>query len=182
MGVSVDLVGANVDMVVAGSTTDGAGSPFPLGTRVKGSNGIEYMMVQAGAAISTTTSEPYALAIDENGQALKLTTALATAKHLFGVAPRLVLADNAIFWARINGPNIPLRVTASCVADISLRTSTTAGRLDDASTASCVTVQGACIVLVASASTSAGNTIRNALLCNPHFSAKGGAILVATTF
>jgi hypothetical protein len=182
MGNPVDLVGANVNAVYAGTTTDGESAPFPLGTRVKGTDGVQYMMVQAGAAISTTTSEPYALGIDENGQAAKLTTALATAKHKFGIAPRLVISDNDFFWARVDGPNVPLCVAASTTADVSLRTTTTAGRMSAASTASAVTVQGCCIVLVASASTSAGNSIRNALMSNPHFSAKGALITAAATF
>lgn len=166
------LIGPNVDQTWPGTTTDGAQSPVTLGTTVQG-DGITYVLVQAGAAISTTTSEPYALAIDENFQAVKMTTALATARHRLGIAPRLVISDNDFFYARVGGPNIPLRVAASAAADTTLKTTTTAGRLGTASTASAVAFAGAVIVLVASASTSAGNSIRNAFLANPVAVSKG---------
>jgi hypothetical protein len=166
------IIGPNVDQTWPGTTTDGANAPVALGTVVNG-DGITYMLVQAGEAISTTTSEPFALAIDENFQAKKVTTALATERHRLGIAPRLVIADNDFFYARIGGANIPLRVAASAAANTTLKTTTTAGRLGTASTVSAVAFAGAVIVLVASASTSAGNSIRNALLVNPVPVSKG---------
>ncbi len=150
----------------AASTTDGVGAKYTLGTRVAGDNNSEYIYVQAGEAISTTTKEPYALAVDENFQAKKITKALATAGHIVAVAPRQIIADNAYFWACTRGTNIPLRVAASCAADVNLWTTATAGRLDDTSGASHRVVLGIKIVLAASASTSAAQTIRNAIITN----------------
>lgn len=160
------MIGIDLDAVTAGTTTDGAGAKYTLGTRVAGNNNSEYIYVQAGAAISTTTSEPFALAVDENFQAVKITKALASAGHIVAVAPRQIIADNAFFWACTRGTNIPLRVAASCAADVNLWTTATAGRLDDTSGGSHVAVLGVKLVLAASASTSAGNTIRNAIITN----------------
>lgn len=164
---SSGLIGANVDQIDTGTTTDGQNALFSLGTRVRGPGGDEFIYVQAGEAISTTANEPFAVAIDENYQALKMTTALAVQRHRLGVAPRIAIPDNSFFWARVAGSNFSIRVAASAAADTPLRTTTTAGRLGTASTASAVVFAGAVIVTAASASTSAGNTIRTVLLTNP---------------
>jgi hypothetical protein len=162
------MIGVDLSAVTAGTTTDGASAKYTLGTRVPGNNNSEYIYVQAGAAISTTTSEPYALAVDENFQAVKITSALAGAGHIVAVAPRQIIADNAFFWACTRGTNIPLRVAASCAADVNLWCTATAGRLDDTSGGGGAlnVVLGVKIVTAASASTSAGNTIRNAIITN----------------
>lgn len=157
-------VGANVDFTFTGTTTDGQNAPFALGTIVEG-DGVRYRFVQANGVISTTTNEPYAVLIDENNQATKATTANALERHELGIAPRLVISDNDFFWARTFGKPIPLRVAASATLNASLRTTTTAGRLGTASTASSVVYAGCVIVVAASASgASSGSTIRNAIL------------------
>jgi hypothetical protein len=141
-----------------------------LGT-VQEFGGIKYMYVRAGAEISTTTDEPYSLAIDENFDAVKLTATLGLAGHQFGVAPQQIIADNQYFWARIDGKPIPMRVTASAAADVRLGIGGVgaAGRLASSVTASAgnMIVEGLKLVAAASASASAGNTIRNAILTNP---------------
>jgi hypothetical protein len=143
-----------------------------LGDRVKHA-GIEYMYVRAGEAISTTDDEPYLLAIDENFDAMKATATLGLAGHMVGVAPRQIIGDNAYFWARVDGAPIPLRVSASASADVRLGIGGVgaAGRPMSSVTASAgnMVVEGLKIVAAASASASAGNTIRNAILTNPVF-------------
>jgi len=99
---------------------------------------------------------------------MKLTKSLASAGHIIAVAPRQIIADNSFFWACTRGANIPLRVGASCAADVNLWTTATAGRLDDTSGGSHVVVLGVKIVTAASASTSAANSIRNAIITNTH--------------
>ena len=74
MYVTSGMIGVDLDSVTAGTTTDGAGAKYTLGQRVSGNNNSEHIYVQAGAAISTTTSEPYALAVTE---ALKQATSIA---------------------------------------------------------------------------------------------------------
>jgi hypothetical protein len=144
-----------------------ANKEFALGAEHE-YNGIVYRYVQAGAAISTTANEPYALAIDEDNQAVKLTSALALVGHRIGFAPRTILADNAYFWARMRG-TFPIRVAASVGADalLGMVAGDTAGRLAAAPTtasAGNAVVMNVMIVAAASASASAGNTIRTAIV------------------
>jgi len=160
------MIGVDLTAVTAGTTTNGANAKYTLGQRCAGDGNSEWIYVQAGEAISTTTKEPYALAVDENFQAMKLTKALAISGHIIAVAPRQIIADNSFFWACTRGTNIPLRVAVSCAADVNLWTTATAGRLDDTSGATHRVVLGIKIVTAASASTSAANTIRNAIITN----------------
>jgi hypothetical protein len=155
-------IGADVDGIYAGTTTNGQNSPLQLGTTVQGIDGTQYQLVQAGASLMASTRAPNALAIDEDYQARLMTTALAGEGHGLGFAPQAVIADNAFFWARVNGSNFNHRVVASASADTFLRTSVTAGRLATGSTASAVYFP-AVLVTAASASTSAGNTVREVL-------------------
>jgi len=171
------VLGVDVDRVTAGTTTDGAGAEHQLGTEIVASDGITYRYVQAGAAISTTTNEPYALAIDENNQAVKLTAALALVGHRIGFAPRQIIGDNAFFWARMRG-TFPIRVAASVNADalLGMVAADTAGRLAAAPTtasAGNAVVMNVMIVAAASASASAGNTIRTAIVNYPFGKLKG---------
>lgn len=164
---STGLIGANVDRVSSGTTTDGQNAEFPLGTRVSGPDGQEFVYVQAGAAISTTLNEPFTLAIDENYQAVKITKALAIAGHRIGFAPQQIISDNDFFWARTKGSNFNIKVAVSCAADITLWTTATAGILDDTSGATHVAVFGVVLVVAASTSASAGSTVREVLATNP---------------
>jgi hypothetical protein len=124
------IIGADVDAVTAGTTTDGVGAKFTLGTEFFGPGAILYRYVQAAEAISTTLNEPYCICIDEVENATKATAANAAAQHRIGFAPRQIIADNSFFWARMRGV-IPARVGVSISADAALGLSTgmTAGRL-----------------------------------------------------
>jgi len=179
---STGLIGANVDRVSAGTTTDGANAEFPLGTRTSGPDNTEYVYVQAGEAITTATTSPNAVAIDENYQAKLMTTALASAGHELGFAPIGssidLIPDNAFFWARVNGANFNIRVSASAAADTYLRTTITAGRLGTASTASAVVFTGVVLVTAASASTSASNSVREVLMTKGRAARSGASTFV----
>lgn len=160
-------MGIDLTRVTAGTTTDGENAEFELGETARGGDGQEYVYVQAGAAISTTTKEPFALAIDENYQAVKLTKALAQAGHAIAWAPQQIIADNAFFWAIKRGSAFNVKVGVSCAADIALYTTATAGVLDDTSGGSHVIVQNVVIVVAASTSASAGSTVREAIATWP---------------
>ena len=95
------MIGIDLDAVTAGTTTDGANAKYTLGTRAAGNNNSEWIYVQAAEAISTTTKEPFALAVDENFQARKLTKALAIVGHIIAVAPAQIIADNALAYAEL---------------------------------------------------------------------------------
>lgn len=161
-------VGANPDRVTTGTTTNGENREFALGTRAYGPDGCEYVYVQAAEAITTAVTSPNALAIDEDYQASLMTTALALNNYELGFAPIgsgiPLIPDNSFFWARVAGSNFNARVSASAAADTYLRTTITAGRLGTASTASAVVFYGAVIVVAASASTSASQSVREVLL------------------
>lgn len=172
------VIGADMDSVLAGTTTDGQGAAFALGTRVLGIDGTEYVYCQAAEALMAATTSPNALAIDENFQAKLMTTALALEGHALGFAPQLVIADNAFFWARVAGANFNARVSASAAADTYLRTTITAGRLGTASTASAVVFAGVVLVLAASASSSANNSVREVLVSHGRAVRSGNSTFV----
>ena len=121
---------------------------FELGTRVFGSDGTEWVYVQANGAIT----QYYTVAIDENYQAAHLTTALNTTGHQIGFA-QVAFADNDYGWIAVRGSNIKATVKASCAADARLFTTTTAGVLDDASASAAARVYG--VVAVTGAATNA---------------------------
>jgi hypothetical protein len=173
------LIGANVDRITSGTTTNGENREFALGTRVTGPDGAEYVYVQAGAALMTATTDPNALAIDEDYQAQLMTTALALVNHELGFAPAAIIADNDFFWARVAGSNFNARVSASAAADTYLRMTITAGRLGTASTASAVTFTGVVLVVAASASTSASNSVREVLMTKPRAVRQGISTLIS---
>jgi hypothetical protein len=158
------VIGVDVDGVSPGTTTFGENAKHQLGTVVVGVDGTRYIYVQAGAAIMTTVNGPNAVGIDENYEATLMTTANALAGHMLGFAPQAVIADNDFFWARVRGSNFNARVAASAAADTYLRTTATAGRLGTASTASAVVFYSVVLVTAASASTSAGNSVREVLI------------------
>jgi hypothetical protein len=164
-------IGANFDRVTDGTTTDGVNAEFALGTEIFADDGNVYRYVQAAAALSTTLNEPFALSITELGQASLATIAnLLTDQNFFGVAPRQIIADNAFFWARMRGV-FPIRVSASAAANALLGIGGVGatGRLASSVTASAgnFNVQGLHITAAASASASAGNTIRTAVATWP---------------
>lgn len=164
--VTSPVIGIDLSAVTSGTTTDGENAKFRLGTKFTGTDGTEYVYVQAGAAISTTTSQPFTLAIDENFQAVKITKTLASAGHFIGFAPQQIISDNDFFWAIMRGANFNIKVAVSCAADTNLWTTATAGILDDTSGGSHVAVLGVKLVVAASASQSAGSTVREAIVGN----------------
>lgn len=139
------LAGANLTKLTAGTTTDGAGAEFALGTTAIASDGSEWQYVQAGAAITIYSW----VAIDENFQAVMGTKALADVGHGVGFA-QVAFADNDLGWVCIKaGGNINVRLLNSCAADVQLYTSGTAGILDDTS-ASQTLIRGVVAVVAAS--------------------------------
>ena len=141
-------IGINLAATTAGTTTDGAGAEFALGTRVTATDGSNWIYCQAGAAITQYSW----VAIDENFQMVMGTKALADAGHGVGFA-QVAFSDNDFGWVAVNAPgNINVRVLASCAADVQLYTSGTAGALDDTS-ASQTLIRG--VVLVTAATNTA---------------------------
>lgn len=144
-------IGINLSETTAGTTTDGADALFTLGQIVSASDSSMWQYVQAGEAID----QYMCVAIDENFQAKKVTTALAAAGHGIGFA-QVAFDDNDFGWVCVHGPgNINVRLLNSCAADVQLYTSGTAGVLDDTSAG--VTLIRGVVAVVAASNTSAGN-------------------------
>lgn len=134
--------------IAATGTNLDRGNQFALGTRDTGTDGSEWLYVQAGAAITQYSW----VAIDENFQAVMGTKALADAGHNVGFA-QVAFSDNDFGWVCVNAPgNQSVRVLASCAADVQLYTSGTPGALDDTS-ASQTLIRG--VVLVTGATNTA---------------------------
>lgn len=141
-------VGIDLTKLTTGTTTDGAGAEFALLSRVTATDGSHWVYVQAGEAIGTAGM---CVAIDENGQAVKMTKTLADAGHQPGFA-QMAFADNDMGWVCVHAAgNINFRVAASCAADVQLYTTGTAGILDD--TAASQTLIRGCVLVVAASAT-----------------------------
>lgn len=161
--VTSGAIGINLTDVTNGTTTDGVGAKFTLGTRVTGNDNTIWCYVQANGAITQYN----VVAIDENFQAASVTSALAGAGYLAGFA-QVAFADNQFGWVALCGNNIYVRCAQSCAADAKLYVGVTgisAGVVDDASATGRVTLQG--VVLVTAGGT--GTTSRQVIATNPIF-------------
>lgn len=123
-------IGTRLDKTKSGTTTDGEGAEFDLGTTVKGKDSQVWEYVQAAGAIT----QNFAVGIDENGQAAHLTGAMVQAGYKIGWASAGAFSDNDFGWVCRSGCNFNGQVGSSCAADISLYATATAGVLDDAGT------------------------------------------------
>ena len=99
---------------------------FALGTTVKGSDGTEWVYVQASGAITQYDT----VGIDENYQAAAVTKAIVDDGHGIGFA-QVAFTDNDYGWIAKSGTNIQARVATGCLPDVALYTSGTAGVIDD---------------------------------------------------
>jgi hypothetical protein len=129
---------------------------FKLGECNVGSDGTEWVYVQASGAVSQYD----AVAIDEDFQARALTKALADAGHTIGVA-QAAFTDDQYGWVALKGTNISVNVLSSCASDSQLYTTGTSGKLDDASTNQ-TAIDGIVITTAASGATQAEECIISA--------------------
>jgi len=141
---------------VAGTSTDGENAEFVLGTVVHGSDNTRWVYVQAGGAITQYDC----VAIDENFQAVAMTHALALAGHQVGFA-QTAFDDNDLGWVATSGTNISARLAASCVKDVQLYTSGTAGVLDDTATSTASLIRGVVSIQSATAGVTSREIIAN---------------------
>lgn len=157
-------VGINFSDRTAGTTTAGAGAPFTLGTIVHGSGGSRWLFVQADGAIGATDF----VTVDENYQATAGLQAGVDDGHICALAGGTAFSDNDFGWVCIQGTGQSVNAASGCAADTKLYTTTTAGRLDDATSAAGGTAQSrvAGIVLVSTA-TADTVTACGAILTSP---------------
>lgn len=141
-------VGVDLTAVIAGTgTSSDEGNQFSLGTRVTDNNGVEYMYIHAATAIDQYDF----VTVDENGECSTLGDAGGAAGHTLGAA-QVAIANNEFGWVVIDAPmgNARGNIKASCAADTeSLYTNTTAGHVDDATTADAILIVGVVAVTAA---------------------------------
>lgn len=150
--VTSGAIGVDLTSTSAGTTTAGANAKFTLGTKITGTDGTEWVYVQATGAITQYDC----VAIDENFQASTVTSALGGTGQTPGFA-QVAFADNDFGWVALSGTNISVRANISCAADALLYvgcTGISAGVVDDASVTGRVTLQG--VVLVTAGGTAVG--------------------------
>lgn len=125
---AIGLIGVDLDATVAGTgTSSDEGDEWALGTRVHTADGGVYIRVHAATAITQYD----VVGVDENYEASALTAAMAGDGWTVGVS-QVAASDNDFFWLAISGHGLNARLGASCAADTALRTTGTAGVLDDA--------------------------------------------------
>lgn len=103
---------------------------FNLGDEKPGSDGNIYKYIKASAAIAA-----YELCLlIEDGTAVGATTTTAGAIPSEGVVPQVAFAINEYGWAVSRGISFSVLGAASCVLNVKLYTTATAGVVDDAVT------------------------------------------------
>jgi hypothetical protein len=136
-----------------GADLDGTSSAntqgIKLGTTVEGTDGTEWIFVQANGAITQFD----AVGIDENYQAAALTKAMADDGWGVGFA-QVAFSDNEYGWVATKGTDIGCNLLINCAADVALYTTGTAGKLDDTSTSQ-TKIDGVVSVSTITAATSA---------------------------
>ena len=130
---------------------------FQLGQQLRHHDGQEYMYVEADGAID----EDAFVAIEADYGAAEVTHALWSGSALGGVAV-VAIPDESFGWVMRRGQH-DIEVAASCAEGTALRTTGTAGRLDDATGGTTEAVHG----IVLTAARSGSNGTQNAVMENP---------------
>lgn len=121
------LIGTHFDFTISTANMVNSGKGFTLGSIAAGQNGKIYKYVQSASAIAQY--DVVHIPSDTN-IAAGLTTALSAASEDLGVAP-VAIASGEYGWVQVYGAT-KVSVAGSCAKSVSLYSTTTAGRLDDA--------------------------------------------------
>lgn len=150
-----NMAGVNVNATFTPSTTTTAypyadNPPFAVGTQAVGTDGTQWVWVLASAALAqgdvVTISNAYA--------ATGITTTNGLFGNLVGVAP-VAVASASYGWMQTKGKVSLLRVKASCLPNVQLATTATAGVIDDAITTGGKKIAGIIITATNTAATAA---------------------------
>ena len=157
-------IGFKVDEVLSSAARINSGKGFKLGQRVQTNDGK--MFVYAKNASSNAI---YSIVnVDANFAITGLTTATSGASEIVGVLP-VAIASDEYGWVQIYG-RTKLRVLGSCVKNITLWSTTTAGAVDDA-TASNYQIQN---INLLSTNPSATATALSAFIAHPSVLRRAG--------
>jgi hypothetical protein len=139
------------------NTPDYPGLPFQIGTVAKGSGDSEFVFVKAGATINLGD----VCVITSTTQAANpITTTLALFGLEVGVA-QVAIASGSYGWLQRNGACANINVAASCVQNVQLAATATAGVLDDAVTAGLKNVNGIIITTTVTGAATTAGTLNN---------------------
>lgn len=122
----------------ATNTPDNPGPPFAAGTVMKGTGESEFIFVKASAAIALGD---VCQITSTTAAATGITTTNGLLGSLVGVA-QVAIASGAWGWLQRAGACANINVAASCVQNVQLAATATAGVLDDAVTTGLKNVNG----------------------------------------
>jgi hypothetical protein len=149
------LVGFNPnDTFTSAQSTQG--KIFGLGDKIAQHDGKEYVFVLAATAV---VASDVVFFVPGTFSASTLSTANDARGNNVGVAT-VAVNSGEYFWAQVKGA-CTANVLASCVANVRLNTTATAGKLDDDGTASSMQVQGIYLTATNGGSTAAVAAILN---------------------
>jgi hypothetical protein len=155
---SQTLIGTHFGYTISTAEMINSGRGFTLGSIAAGPDGKTYRYVQSASAIAAY--DVVHVPSDTN-IAAGLTTALSAASEVIGVAP-VAIASGAYGWVQTYGAT-KVSVAGSCAKAVTLYSTTTAGRLDDA-TASNYQITG---IQILSTNPSATATTMSAFVAFP---------------
>lgn len=149
------LLGTNVDVIT--TATDIIQLGHTLGTTIRHTDGIEYMLVSANGAVVAGD----VLLIDTAFDAIPITLTLSATKFgsPIGVS-QIAAADNELLWVVRQG-NATVRVLASAAANAALNTTATGGALDDDATVGTEIIDGIVLFVANGGSTAATDAFIN---------------------
>ena len=156
---------SNLAGVALGATDTSA--QFAVGTAVNLNDGGQAVYVQAASTISTYA----AVAVLANNTAVPVTTTNAATSKRIGFA-QVSIASGSYGWVQTGGVPV-VNLAASCLPNVPLFTTATAGVLDDA------TVSGngvGLVVGIVATATASGATAITCVAGYPHISGAGGAV------
>ena len=147
--------------------TDASTASFKLGTTVNLDDGGQAVYVQA----ASTVSQYMAVAVLSDNTAVPITTTNAATSKRVGFA-QASIASGYYGWVQTGGVPV-VKLAASCLPNVPLFTTATAGTLDDA------TVSGngvGLVVGIVATATASGATAITCVAGYPHVSGAGGAV------
>jgi hypothetical protein len=133
------------------------GLQMQLGMVAKGSNDTEFVFVKAGATINIGDC---CIITSTTQLANPITTTLALLGVEVGFA-QVAIANGSYGWLQRNGACSNINVAASCVQNVQLAATATAGVIDDAVTTGLKNINGVVITTTVTGAATVAGTLNN---------------------
>lgn len=159
-GFNFNLTYTAYDQTAAISSTnspDNPGPPVGVGTVAKGTGDSEFVFVKAGATINLGDC---CIITSTTQLANPITTTLALLGVQVGFA-QVAIANGAYGWLQRNGTCANINAAASCVQNVQLAATATAGVLDDAVTTGLKNINGVVITTTVTGAATTAGTLNN---------------------